>query len=244
MPAVARSTYRVAKGFARRHAGFVGSVTAVRTASARIVLTYDDGPDSNGTERVLEALAKHDATATFFILLTRARRYRSLLAEVMAAGHELALHGIDHRRLTDFSYNEVRRRTADGKAELEDLAGRHIEWMRPPYGRQTLRTWRAIRAAGVMPVMWGPTTWDSVNVAQAARITKARDGAVAGAILLAHDGFAGPLDGVDDGPEPVLDRGELTDRVLLEYRALGLTGCSLADALTAGTAVREARFRR
>ena len=75
-------------GLARRHARFVGSVTEVRTPSSQIVLTYDDGPDPAGTDRILEALARHDATATFFVLVTRARRYGSLLAEVVSAGHE------------------------------------------------------------------------------------------------------------------------------------------------------------
>jgi peptidoglycan/xylan/chitin deacetylase (PgdA/CDA1 family) len=244
MTGVARSAYRAAKGVARRHAGCIGSVTEVRTTSQCIVLTYDDGPEPEGTDRVLDALAKHQATATFFVLLTRARRYGGLLAEVVAAGHEVALHGIDHRRLTDFSYAQVKQRTADGRAELEDLTGRRIEWIRPPYGRQTLNTWRAIRSTGVMPVMWGPTTWDSIDIAQSHRVRKAQEGAVAGAILLAHDGFAGPQDGVDDGPPPVLDRGEFAERVLEAYRARGLSGCSLAAALTQGSAVREARFRR
>ena len=69
-----------------------------------------------------------------------------------------------------------------------------------------------------MPVMWGPTAWDSADVEQSDRVRKAQDGAVPGAILLGHDGFAGPLDGVDDGPAPVIDRGELADRVLDAYR--------------------------
>jgi peptidoglycan/xylan/chitin deacetylase (PgdA/CDA1 family) len=207
-------------------------------------LTYDDGPEPGGTDLVLEALAQHKATATFFVLLTRAHRYGSLLAEVVAEGHEIALHGVDHRRLTDLPYAEVKRRTTNGKAELEDLTGRRVDWMRPPYGRQTLSTWRAVRGAGLMPVMWGPTMWDSLDIAQQDRVSKAQEGAVAGAILLGHDGFAGPQDGVDDGPAPVLDRGALVDQVLERYRLRGLTGCALGDALTLGTAVREARFRR
>ena len=71
-------------------------------------------------------------TPTFFVLVPRARRQRGLLGEIVAAGHEIALHGIDHRPLTQFSPADVRRRTEDGRAELEDLIGMTVRWFRPP----------------------------------------------------------------------------------------------------------------
>ena len=84
----------------RRGGGVVaGSVMRVRTDEPVVVLTYDDGPTAE-TPAVLEALADVGATATFFVLLTRVRRTPGLLADVRDAGHEIALHGADHRRLT------------------------------------------------------------------------------------------------------------------------------------------------
>ena len=65
-----------------------------------------------------------------------------------------------------------------------------------------------------------------------------------GDILLAHDGYAGPEDGVDDGPAPVFDRGRLSARILAEYAACGISGRSLGEVLTHGRPVREAVFRR
>jgi peptidoglycan/xylan/chitin deacetylase (PgdA/CDA1 family) len=233
-----------AKRFVRNHSAFLGSVLAVRTSEPHIVLTFDDGPQPGGTEPVLDALSIRGATATFFILVGRARRRRALLADIVSAGHEIALHGIDHRSLTDFRAAEVRSRTADGRAELEDLAGVPVRWMRPPYGRQTLSTWTAIRSTGLEPVLWGPTTFDSRSVSQKERVARAMRGAEAGAILLAHDGFADAGDGVDDGPAIDLDRGELTRLVLNAYAGRGLAGRSLGDALLTGTLHRGAWFGR
>src|SRR5882757_2202060 len=132
----------------------IGSVRSVRPERDVAVLTYDDGPQPGGTERVLAALAEVGATATFFILVGRARRHPGLLAEVVAAGHEIALHGIDHVRLTEFTPAQVRRRTIDGRKELEDLAGQQIRWFRPPYGAQYPTTWAAIRSTGLESVVW------------------------------------------------------------------------------------------
>ncbi|SEP61837.1 polysaccharide deacetylase family protein [Microlunatus flavus] len=236
------------KDTVRRAAGVVGSVEAVRTQRPELVLTFDDGPDPVGTPAVLEALAAHDATATFFVLLTRVRRHPELLARVRAAGHEVALHGVDHARLTHLPPAEVRARTAAAKAELEALTGEAVRWFRPPYGAQTPATWLAVRRAGMVPVLWGPTTWDWRDVTQEERVAKARQGARAGAVVLAHDAFADESDGAEapDGPlrAPSVDRGDLVDRVLTAYAAEGLRARSLGDALASGAPVRAARFRR
>jgi peptidoglycan/xylan/chitin deacetylase (PgdA/CDA1 family) len=191
---------------------------------------------------LLAALSDAGATATFFVLLTRVRRYRALFDEVLAAGHEVALHGVHHRALPDLPPAQVPGLIRDGRAELEDAAGHAVRWYRPPYGRQTLRTWRAVTGAGLLPVLWGPTTWDWREVPQDQRLVKAQEGIHPGAVVLAHDGFAAPDDGAFDGPGPVLDRGELITAVLAGYRARGLRASSLGEVLTGGRLVREARF--
>jgi peptidoglycan/xylan/chitin deacetylase (PgdA/CDA1 family) len=241
---VVRSAARAARRRVRRGAGTVlGSAVEVRTGAPDVVLTFDDGPEPGGTDRVLAALDAAGAGATFFVLLTRVRRYRSLLDDVVAAGHEVALHGVDHRALPTLPPEEVARLVRAGRAELEDAVGREVRWYRPPYGRQTVRNWRAVTAAGMLPVLWGPTTWDwKSDVSDAERVTKSLQGVSRGAIVLAHDGFAGPEDGACDGPPPVLDRGELVARVLDGYADRGLRARSLGQALGDGALVRETWF--
>jgi peptidoglycan/xylan/chitin deacetylase (PgdA/CDA1 family) len=228
---------------ARRAAGrVVGSAVAVRTTVPAVALTFDDGPEPGGTDRVLAALADAGATATFFVLMTRVRRYRALLDDVLAAGHEVGLHGADHRALPELPAGEVAGVLAGARAELEDATGREVRWYRPPYGRQSLRTWWALRPAGLTPVLWGPTTWDWKDVDPAQRLAKAVQGAAPGAIVLAHDGFAGADDAAFDGPAPVLDRGALIADVLACYAQLGLVARSYGEVVAAGSPVREFRF--
>ena len=241
--ATARSAAVAARRTVRQGVGRVaGSAVSVRTDRPDVVLTFDDGPEPGGTDRVLAALDRADATATFFVLLTRVRRYRSLLDEVVAAGHEVALHGVDHRALPTLPPGEVAGLLRGGRAELEDATGMPVRWYRPPYGRQTVRNWRSVTAAGMLPVLWGPTTWDWKDVPHDERVTKAQQGLAPGAIVLAHDGFAGPEDGACDGPPPVLDRGELIAAVLEGYEAQGLRARSLEHALGQGSLVRESWF--
>jgi peptidoglycan/xylan/chitin deacetylase (PgdA/CDA1 family) len=220
----------------------LGSVVRVATGAPHVVLTFDDGPRPGSTDAVLDALSAGGATATFFLLAGRVRRAPHLAARLVGEGHEVALHGLDHRPYPTFVAAELVRRTREGVDVLQQATGAPVRWVRPPYGRQTLGTWVALRRCGLTPVLWSATLWDSRDVEDAVRLQKATTGVGAGDVLLAHDSYADCSDGVDDGPEPDLDRGALIGRLLASYADRGLVGVSLATALGPGRAVRRGWF--
>ncbi|GAB49635.1 polysaccharide deacetylase family protein [Mobilicoccus pelagius] len=221
----------------------IGSVSSVNTTERIIVPTFDDGPTPTRTEAVLRALADHDATGTFFVLLTSVRANPGLLQEVVAAGHEIGLHGMDHRHLPTLSRDEAGDVIRRGKAELEDALGMPVQWFRPPHGDQSVETWRLIREAGMTSVIWSGTSHDwNPDATQDQRVEKATANLDPGTILLFHDGHAGPADLGDPVPEPALDRYELLDRVLRIAEARGLRAVSLSRALENGTPVMRPHF--
>jgi hypothetical protein len=75
-------------------------------------------------------------------------------------------------------------------------------------------------------------------------MTTALTGARPGGIMLAHDGFAGPDDGVDDGPPPLRDRAGLIAELLPRLAERGVRCTSLGEALHSGSPVRTAEFSR
>jgi peptidoglycan/xylan/chitin deacetylase (PgdA/CDA1 family) len=235
---------RPIRSLARTLTSPLGTVRRVVTGAPEMVLTYDDGPEPVGTPAVLSALSAFDATATFFVLVRRVRLYPGLLHEVMAAGHEIALHGHDHTRLTTLSPKQVYARTRDAKAELEDRAGREVRWFRAPYGALLPAHWLAVRRAGLEPVAWGPTVGDWRPLPEEELAAEGLSGAGAGEIVLCHDSFAGPDDCGDDGPVPDIDRGRLTKLLLTGLRERGLRGVSLGHALGSGKVARWAWFKR
>jgi peptidoglycan/xylan/chitin deacetylase (PgdA/CDA1 family) len=211
------------------------SLVALRPPAGTTVLTYDDGPTPGVTDLLLPVLADAGATATFFVLLTRVRASPGLLREVLAAGHEIGLHGLDHLRLTSLPPDAHGARFREGRAELEDLAGVQVRWSRPPYGAQDVASWRAARAAGLQPVLWSVTCLDWETRPPKEYLTELHAADPDGAIVLLHDGYADQRDGVDDGPPPVLDRIALTRSVLGE-----LATHELAPPRSLGGALAEA----
>lgn len=217
----------------------VGSVRAVAVPDRSVVLTYDDGPVPGSTDHVLTALADAGATATFFVLMTRVRTTPGLLGEILDGGHEVALHGPDHVRLTTLPTSHITERTRAARLELEDLTGRPVRWVRPPYGSQTPRTWVAVRRAGLTPVMWGGTTWDWKDIPTSERLTTAMARLAPGQVVLAHDAIADATDGADPREPFELDRGAFARDLLAGYAAHGYAVRSLADALASGGRLRS-----
>ena len=94
-PSARRAVRRVVDPMLRS----VGSIKGAKTSERVVALTFDDGPDPVWTPLMLDVLASHDVPATFFVLLERAQAYPSIIGRAVSEGHEVALHGVDHRRL-------------------------------------------------------------------------------------------------------------------------------------------------
>ncbi len=163
----------------------LGSIMRV-AGSSSVSLTFDDGPHPDVTPAVLELLARHGARGTFFVLTEPAREHRSLLAEIVAAGHEIALHGANHARLTG-SKHVVRREIVDAKHELEELLGSPVRWFRPSFGEQTKASFVVARRAGLDVVLWSVDTKDYMAGDVDQRRSRILGAIEPGAIVLAHD---------------------------------------------------------
>lgn len=103
------------------------------------------------TERVLDLFASADVRATFFTLGWVAERYPALIQRIVAAGHELACHGMSHVRVTEQTPEEFRADIRRAKALLEDVGGTAVCGYRAAsysIGRDNLWALRELADAG------------------------------------------------------------------------------------------------
>jgi peptidoglycan-N-acetylglucosamine deacetylase len=153
----------------------------------RAALTFDDGPDEDATPAVLEALDQIGARATFFMLGEQLMRHQAVGREVVARGHEVALHGFGHEAHERLSPQQARDDLARGLGAVEAATGRRPRFYRPPYGRFSEHSWEACRKLELEPVYWSGwgADWEPVPGQRIAELA-GRDLAD-GAILLLHD---------------------------------------------------------
>ncbi len=151
-------------------------------------LTFDDGPHAQGTPAILEALARERVGATFFLVGEQLQRNPGLGREIVAAGHEVALHCHRHRNLLRLSPRQVRDDIARAQDLIEAHTGRSPKLYRPPYGVLNAAALALARRHGWRTVMWSHwgRDWEArATPASIARRVSA--GAGEGAVLLLHD---------------------------------------------------------
>jgi peptidoglycan-N-acetylglucosamine deacetylase len=162
------------------------------TAEKVVALTYDDGPDPEHTPGLLDMLRAREATATFFVLGERVERHPEIARRIVAEGHELGVHGYDHRSLLTMPQSEVVASVQRAKSLVETTVGVSMRLFRPPYGTFTLRQAQAMRRSGMDLVMWSSVAEDWVHDAERAIADRALTGLRPGGILLLHDSRADP----------------------------------------------------
>jgi peptidoglycan/xylan/chitin deacetylase (PgdA/CDA1 family) len=114
-----------------------------------VALTFDDGP-SRYTEALLAVLAAHDVPATFFVVGKSARALPDELVAIHLAGHEIALHSDQHRRMPTLSNSAIAKDFERSRQTLRDLVGVESELYRPPYGMHSARVGKLANAAVIM----------------------------------------------------------------------------------------------
>ncbi|WP_066486276.1 MULTISPECIES: XrtA system polysaccharide deacetylase [Sphingomonas] len=87
---------------------------------------------ADNTARVIDLFAAANVRATFFTLGWVAARNPALMQRIAAAGHEVASHGWDHRRVFTMSAEEFRADLRRARAALEDAGGVAVTGYRAP----------------------------------------------------------------------------------------------------------------
>ena len=153
-----------------------------------VALTFDDGPHPDGTPAVLEVLARAEARAAFFMIGEQVQRRPALAAEVLAAGHVVALHGHRHRLQLRLSSDEVDADLRRGAAAIEDATGTGPVWHRPPFGIYSAAGLAYVREAGLRPLLWSRWGKDWRRFTTPGRIAARATAHVgSGDVILLHD---------------------------------------------------------
>jgi peptidoglycan/xylan/chitin deacetylase (PgdA/CDA1 family) len=153
-----------------------------------VALTFDDGPHPQGTPEVMRVLDASGAKATFFLCGEQVDRDPALAAEIVAAGHTVAVHGYRHRNMLRLPPRMFADDLDRGLAAIEDATGVRPADFRPPYGIFSFLGIVEVRARGLRPLLWSRwghdwrAHWSPEAIA--AEVTENLSG---GDVLLLHD---------------------------------------------------------
>lgn len=162
------------------------------SAPPTIYLTFDDGPNPTATPALLDVLARHGVTATFFIIDKHLTAETApIVRRAFEDGHAVALHS--HTRLLMFkTANGFAASLAQAAARMEQLTGHApCRAFRPHAGHRSIPMLRGAARAGYRVIGWGWMLWD-FNWFRAraadALVPRLADRASPGDIVVIHDG--------------------------------------------------------
>lgn len=168
-------------------------VSHVETGDKVIAFTFDDGPTPDYTEYVLEVLASHDASATFYVTGGESEAHPELLAEIAAAGHEIGNHTYSHPRLYFLPASAVADEIERTDAIIRAAGYEGPITFRPPGCKRLLTTPLYLASHNRTTVTWNlePDSIEEVAGDADAITSYVVDNASPGSIVLMHVMYAG-----------------------------------------------------
>lgn len=125
------------------------------------------------TQWLLEELARHEIFATFFVVGDIALSRPALVRAIHQAGHEVASHGWEHRRVHHFTPATFRQEVQRSIDALEQATGAPVVGFRAPTFSITLETAWAIEVLADLGLLYDssiyPVHHDRYGVAAAPR---------------------------------------------------------------------------
>ena len=103
-------------------------VKSVKTEDSVVFLIFDDGPEEDITDFVLDELRKYGFKATFFCRGENVVKNPDLYKRIVADGHAIGNHTYSHLR----AYTTSAKEYADDVRRADEIL--HTKLFRPPFG--------------------------------------------------------------------------------------------------------------
>lgn len=163
--------------------GWYRAAVGPRSRDKVLYLTFDDGPAVD-TPRLLRALRRYEARATFFVLGGAVTNARATVRRMKSDGHAVAVHTWSHPRLTEVPMRTVRRELLTTRRAIGAAAA---PCMRPPYGLIDSRVARVALRADLQPIFWTAHIEDWNPHPMQWTVNRLKSATSPGAVILMHD---------------------------------------------------------
>ncbi|BCJ50533.1 acetylxylan esterase [Actinoplanes sp. NBRC 14428] len=170
-------------------AGQQDSAAAADCSNGYVALTFDDGPNPNNTNNLLNALRQAGVRATLFNVGQNAAANPSLVAAQRSAGMWVANHSYTHPHMLNLSSAQMSSELSRTQSAIQNAGGGTPVLFRPPYGETNSTLQSAASALGLRTVTWDVDSQDW-NGASTAQIVQAASRLTNGQSILMHDQYA------------------------------------------------------
>ncbi len=179
-----------------------------------IYITFDCGYENGNTAAILDALKKHKAPATFFIVGHFLDTAEELVKRMAEEGHVVANHTYHHPDMSSISDMGKFKEELESleQAYYEKTGKKMVKYYRPPQGKYSLSNLGAAQSLGYKTFFWSlaHVDWnENDQPTRADSLEKLTNRIHSGAVLLLHNTSS--------------TNAEILDDLLTKYEEMGYT---------------------
>ncbi|MDD3251236.1 MAG: polysaccharide deacetylase family protein [Lachnospiraceae bacterium] len=171
----------------KKQEGKTSYAGGIDPAKPMIALTYDDGPSSTETPKILEALKAAGGKATFFMVGKQVEKNSGIVKQMAEQGCEVGNHTYDHTLMTKVEPMALAEQLARTNQVVSDSSGISPVLMRPCGGARCDAGMDVVGAVSMPAVMWSIDTLDWKTRDTQNTIQTVLDQVQDGDIILMHD---------------------------------------------------------
>ncbi|MEG2800093.1 MAG: polysaccharide deacetylase family protein, partial [Erysipelotrichaceae bacterium] len=161
---------------------------------AMVAFTFDDGPNSNTTNQVLDAFGRVRGSATFFMLGSRAINNPDIVKRIVREGHEIGNHSMSHANLSKGDATLINNEFFQTQNVLYEMTGHEPTVFRPPYGAIS----ELMKSIIPLPMtLWSIDTLDWKTRDTQAIVSSVMSRVHDGSIILLHDIYGTSASAID-----------------------------------------------
>ena len=188
-----------------------------------IYLTFDAGFENGNTPAILDALKKHNVSATFFIVGNYLEKEPELVKRMVEEGHTVGNHSYHHPDMTVKNDVEFEKEIRLLEEKFQELMGREIsKYYRPPQGKYNVNNLKKAKEMGYQTFFWSLAYVDWLENKQPTKeeaFDKLLNRIHPGAIVLLHSTSA--------------TNGEILDELIEKWKNMGYEIRPLEEIKTA-----------
>lgn len=160
----------------------------ISSSQRTLYLTFDDGPNSYCTAKVLDLLKKHNCKASFFVISDNIEKNIGAFNRINNEGHAIGNHSSNHNTATLFQgYSSVEKWISQADKEIQKHSGKPPVGFRPPVGVRTPEIKKVMTCKNQQPIMWQHRFYDTRFKFTEKRWKKKIKTFKSGDIILLHD---------------------------------------------------------
>lgn len=185
----------------------------------KIYLTFDVGYENGNTEKILDALKKHNAPATFFVVGNFLETNPDLIKRMADEGHNVGNHSYHHYDMSTLSNEKFTKELTDVEYKYKEITGKDlVKLYRPPQGKYSRESLSMANDSGYKTIFWSLAYVDWYDDKQPTKeeaFKKLLGRIHPGAIVLLHSTSR--------------TNGDILDELLTKWEEMGYSFGNLSD---------------